>query len=460
MLFNSLDFLIFLAVVTPLYFLLPRVQRSLLLAASLFFYGYWNPPYLLLIFLSAAVDFFAAQRIARSRGRVRGLWLGASVATNLGILATFKYAGFLTENLAVLTSALGLDWIPAQVSLLLPMGISFYTFQSLAYSIEVYRGRYQPLSRFRDLLLFVSFFPQLVAGPIVRPAYLVPQLRDGVRFDAEAFTGGMARVGKGLAKKLLVADVLGAYVNTVFANPSQFDAAQMLMAIYAFAIQIYCDFSGYTDIALGVARSLGYRLPENFAYPYHAGSITEFWRRWHMSLSTWLRDYLYISLGGNRRGGGRTYLNLMLTMLLGGLWHGAAWTFVLWGGLHGAVLILERVLGVRDRKSRTALEATLRGLLTFHLVCLGWIFFRAEDLGAAKAVIDTLIHGAWSLSTLEPYLVGLMAAFALAHEVDRRWSFEVISRTPLGLAGSLAAIAISVAVLLHGTPSEFIYFQF
>jgi D-alanyl-lipoteichoic acid acyltransferase DltB (MBOAT superfamily) len=460
MLFNSLDFVVFLAVVYPLYFALRRRQRAVLLLASLFFYGYWSPPYLLLILASVAVDFVAAQRIHASRGSTRRLWLTASVVANLGILATFKYEGFFAANAAAVFGALGLDWAPPQLTLLLPMGISFYTFQSMAYSIDVYRGRFRPLTRFRDVLLFVSFFPQLVAGPIMRPSDLVPQFRDDVRLDPQALAEGLSRMGKGLVKKLLFADTLGAYVNLVFADPGQFDAGQILLAVYAFAIQIYCDFSGYTDIAIGLGRTLGYSIPENFAHPYHARSITEFWRRWHISLSSWLRDYLYIPLGGNRRGPSRTYVNLLITMAIGGLWHGAAWTFVIWGVLHGVLLAVERRLGLRDALSPPALGGLLRGLITFHLVCLGWVFFRAANLADAGLILQTLANGGWQIDSLNGYMSTLVVVFVVLHELERRWPLARFAHTRGGLAVGMAALAASLAMMLNRVPAEFIYFQF
>jgi D-alanyl-lipoteichoic acid acyltransferase DltB (MBOAT superfamily) len=461
-LFNSLDFIIFLCVVLPLYFVLRAHQRALLLAASLFFYGYWNPPYLILILISVGVDYVASRRIAAGAGSERRLWLGASILTNLGILGTFKYYGFFMANAEALAHSLGLGWTAPAMSLLLPMGISFYTFQSMAYTIDVYRSDFPPIHSFWRLLLFVTFFPQLVAGPIMRPAHLVPQLADGRRFDPEAFSEGMVRVARGLIKKLLFADTLGVYSNLVFSNPGDFNAIQTLLGVYAFAIQIYCDFSGYSDIAIGVARAIGYRIPENFDHPYESRSITEFWRRWHMSLSTWLRDYLYIPLGGNRKGPSRTYINLMLTMLIGGLWHGAAWNFVFWGGIHGGLLAVERVLGIGTSTAERMSPgwSAVRWIVTLHLVCFAWIFFRADGLDAAFQVLLNLVQGGWSVATLDLHMLNLLLLFVVASAIAPRLDWPRLSHHPVGVAGAMTALGVALLMMVQRVPTEFIYFQF
>jgi alginate O-acetyltransferase complex protein AlgI len=471
MLFNSVEFLVFLLLVVLVHFVVVprrcwRARKAVLVAASYLFYMNWNPFFGLLLLTSTLCDFGLGLAIegATSRAR-RRLYVAVSVCVNLGILGFFKYGAFLARTAtAVLTPLIG-PHNPPLLDVLLPIGISFYTFESLSYTIDVYRG--MPASRsLLDFALFLSFFPHLVAGPIVRPAAFLPQTARAPRVRGPDVEAGLARIATGLMKKVMFADALGTYVDVVFGAPDIYGGANALLAVYAYAFQIYFDFSGYTDMALGLATLFGFSLPENFDRPYLASGPRDFWRRWHISLSTWLRDYLYVPLGGNRRGLARTYVNLFLTMLLGGLWHGAAWTFVLWGGYHGVLLAAERAL-VRDRVGRVSALAArvplvVKRLVTFHLVCLGWVLFRAPSLAVADALLRAI--ESWRpfvLTRAGSLAAALVSIAALLHVARpgselRRW---LVARPPW-LQG-LAYVGVAVVVFLF-TPATtgFIYFQF
>ena len=345
MLFNSLVFLGFLSVVLMVY---PRLhwrrQNLFLLAASYYFYGTWDWRFTSLLMISTVVDYFVGQRIHMATEiRRRKLLLTISVMVNLGILGFFKYFNFFVDSLGVLLDGAGFDPHLPVLRIILPVGISFYTFQTMSYTIDIYRKRMEPTRNFIDFALFVSFFPQLVAGPIERARVLLPQIAAPRQVTRPMITSGLNLMLMGYLKKVAIADTLAPLVDQIFSQPAGLDTGTLLTGVYAFAFQVYGDFSGYSDIARGVSRLLGFELLENFNAPYLSRSITEFWRRWHISLSTWLRDYLYIGLGGNRKGEFRTYINLFLTMLLAGLWHGAAWTFVVFGALHGVYLTVEKI---------------------------------------------------------------------------------------------------------------------
>jgi len=468
-LFNSLDFLLFFLVVFGLNQGLrpwPRAQKWMLLAASYWFYGQWNWTYLALIIGSTLLDYSIGLGLVKVRPMRRRTLMTVSLVANLGLLAFFKYANWLILNWNATSGWLGLDWQFGAVDVLLPVGISFYTFQSLSYTIDVYRGDSPPRRSLLDYALFVAFFPQLVAGPIVRDGEFFKELDSDRRLDAERFQRGIVLIVFGLVKKMVFADGLATVVDPVFDNPASQGFWDVLLATYAFAFQIYCDFSGYTDIAIGVALLLGFRFPQNFNYPYVASSFQDFWRRWHMTLSRWLRDYLYISLGGNRRGKVRTYINLMLTMLLGGLWHGASWNFVIWGGLHGGYLAFERAVLMRFRlwRSDARTATVLRWIIVFHMVCLAWIFFRAATLDASLQLIghlgDPLSQGFSADRHL--WLVLLLSALMFAHLLGGLSGTKtrlMKSGTP-AFALSMAAL---ILVLIWFTPEHsapFIYFQF
>lgn len=388
--FNSLIFWIFFAVVLLLARLLPhRGQNRMLLVASYGFYAWWDWRFLSLIVISTCVDYFAGLRISTSQYRHRKKALCIlSVCVNLGILGIFKYYGFFADQLAHVLGVMGLTVGPVSRNIVLPLGISFYTFQTMSYTIDVYGGRAKPERNFFDFALYVSFFPQLVAGPIERASRLLPQITSPRTCTSSAFSEGLLLIITGLFKKIVIADNMAPLVNAIFARDTPVSGIECWVAVYAFALQIYGDFSGYSAIARGTARWLGFDLMTNFRMPYLASSPSEFWRRWHISLSTWLRDYLYIPMGGNRHGTAATYRNIAITMLLGGLWHGANWTFVAWGAYHGALLIAFRPFEKMhaDKVSHTLPLRVLKTVVFFHLVCLGWLLFRSDTIGQATTM--------------------------------------------------------------------------
>ena len=461
MLFNSLEFLIFAIVVFGIHFwVIPRdrivARRFFLTVASYFFYMSWNPPFGLLLLFSTALDYFVGLRLQRSDGGMRRMWLCLSLLGNLGMLSFFKYGDFLSRAFYDLVGApLGYS-APPVLDVLLPVGISFYTFQSLSYTIDIYRRQLEPTRSFLDFAFYVSFFPQLVAGPIVRAAHFLPQLANRFRIDAHDVEAGLWRIATGLFKKVVLADQLALYVDRVFSAGDWYAGGTVLLATYAFAFQIDFDFSGYSDIGLG--RLFGFRIPDNFARPYGAENPQEFWRRWHISLSTWLRDYLYIPLGGGRRGRIRNHANLLITMLLGGLWHGASWNFVLWGAYHGLWLAAHRWVSVR-RAPR--LPRWTRQLLTFHGVCLGWLIFRCDNLAQMIALIRQLAIPSFepSYDAVRALLVlGLVLILYLVGRV--RAAVQAETRLPAWLQGvAYAGIAVSVYLFAPST-GRFIYFQF
>ena len=389
MLFHTFTFWTFFAVVAALYSMLRhRGQNILLLVAGYVFYGWWDWRFLILIALSTVVDYTVGLKIGASEDvRARKRWLIISLVFNLTLLGVFKYLVFFAAQAGSLAKLFGYSgpwWVP---HIILPVGISFYTFQSLAYTIDIYRRKIQPERSLLDYATYVSFFPQLLAGPIERPAHLLGQVTaQRPRLNDDRFREGLYFVMTGLFRKIIIADNLGVIADGIFSKPvGEMTAWEVLAGTYAFAFQIYGDFCGYSTIAQGIARWLGFELMDNFRHPYFATSPQDFWRRWHISLSTWLRDYLYISLGGSRGSTWFTCRNLMITMLLGGLWHGAAWTFVAWGAFHGGWLVVHRLLG-GGKESREAaptpspLVRLLKIIATFHLVCVGWLFFRASSM--------------------------------------------------------------------------------
>jgi D-alanyl-lipoteichoic acid acyltransferase DltB (MBOAT superfamily) len=470
MLFNSFDFLVFFLVVFAVYWALPhRTGLYFLLGASYFFYGSWKWQYTGLLLLTTVLDFVLALLIAQaSTLRKRKLLLAFSVVSNLSILGAFKYYNFFGPSIS---NYFGLNAIPLDV--LLPVGISFYTFQSMSYTIDVYRGILKPRRSFVDFALFVSFFPQLVAGPIVRAVDFLPQLSLKPAWDWLRARSGLHLILRGLIEKVVIADNLAPIVEKVYADPVIFSGFDLWIGTYCFAFQILADFAGYTDIARGVAKMLGYEFLENFRRPYVAENISDFWRRWHISLSTWLRDYLYIPMGGSRKGNVRTYLNLMVTMILGGLWHGANWTFLFWGFFHGSFLALHhgfrdwRTKGKVDRSNpslRSPLTRLLWMFLTFHVVCVGWVFFRASSIDAAIAMLGTmfnpLVQGFTNIS-LGAYLVlcvALQVYLILEEFLPLGTYFE---RLPMPMRAVTLLILLLILVIF--VPAErvaFIYFQF
>ena len=406
MLFNSFHFLVFFPVVTTLFFLLPhRIRWGLLLLASCYFYMVFKPEYILILAFTILVDYYAGIWIADASGRRRRWFLILSIFANIGILAFFKYYNFLNDSLTAILGWSGATNPIPVLDILLPIGLSFHIFQSLSYTIEVYRGHQEPERHFGYYALYVMFYPQLVAGPIERPQNILHQLHEPQVLDYARMVSGLQLMAWGFFKKVVIADRLSAFVAGPYAAPELYPGISLSLATIAFAFQIYCDFSGYSDIAIGAAQVMGIRLMTNFRQPYFSRSIAEFWKRWHISLSTWFRDYVYISMGGNRVSPPRWYFNLFITFLVSGLWHGAAWTFVIWGGLNGVYLIV----GVlKDRwldswrkgspgRSPGFFERWRAVLVTFALTCVAWVFFRAESLSDAWLILRKLPTGLGAL---------------------------------------------------------------
>jgi alginate O-acetyltransferase complex protein AlgI len=401
MLFNSFEFLLFFLVVVPLHFALPqRVRWLWLLTMSCIFYMAFIPVYILILGFTIVVDYCAGMLIEAAQGARRRTFLLMSLVANIGALAVFKYYGFLTANLSQLLSLLDMRYMLPALHIILPIGLSFHTFQAMSYTIEVYRGHQKAERHLGIFALYVMFFPQLVAGPIERPQNLLHQFREPHRLDYSRWAEGLRLMLYGLLKKVVVADNLGQVVNLVYTTPTHYSGPVLLLATVFFAFQIYCDFSGYSDIAIGVARLLGYDLMTNFRRPYFATSIAEFWRRWHISLSTWFRDYLYIPLGGSRASTGRVCLNLLIVFLVSGLWHGAAWTFVVWGALHGFYLVVGKLTGPWRASFRRwlGLERCPRLLAiwqagcVFALVTVAWVFFRARSFHDAGYILTHMFN--------------------------------------------------------------------
>ena len=466
MLFTQPLFFAFFGVTLALAWSVPtnRGRKIVLLTASYLFYAAWDWRFLSLILASTLVDFVAARAIAGSQqpARRKG-WLMASLAMNLGILGFFKYFGFFVRSAGELLGGLGWEQPERTLSIVLPVGISFFTFQTLSYTIDVYRRKLRPATSPLDFALFVAFFPQLVAGPIVRASTFLPQLRHTPSLAALPVRLHLTRFLVGFVKKSCIADQIAPHVDLVFAEPTHWSAASVWIAVLLYAIQIYCDFSGYTDMAIACAGLLGYDFEINFRFPYLASNLSDFWHRWHISLSTWLRDYLYIPLGGSRGPRRRTYRNLLITMLLGGLWHGAAWTFVLWGALHGAGLLLHRALASRVSPQRGWIPRALGTLATGYFVCFAWIFFRAQSVGDAWVLARSfLLLDPGSTATLNPALLAWPAVLLPVHWLCARgWGRRAFEATP-SWAFSFAygaAVAVALAfVPLRTTP--FLYFQF
>lgn len=473
MLFNSAEFLVFLPTVLFGYFLLPyRLRWIFLLLTSYYFYMSWRVEYVLLILLSTLFDYSVVLLMVRTgerKARRRLMWM--SIVMNLGVLVFFKYFDFLMRSgNAVITSAGGGAPLPI-LDILLPVGISFYTFQSMAYVIDVYRGQQQPERHLGFFALFVCYWPQLVAGPIERSHEMLPKLKAFHAFDYQRTVHGLCRIAYGFFKKVVVADRLAIYVNEVYGHPEDFSSFTLIIATVFFAFQIYCDFSGYTDIAIGSAQIMGVQLVENFDRPYLSRSITEFWRRWHMSLSGWFRDYVYIPLGGSRVVKWRMYYNLFLTFLVSGLWHGANWTFVLWGAFHGLLLVGEKATEAGRLRLRTqTVLARIPRLVrwwsvgfTFSLVVLGWVFFRAKDFAHAMTVFRKLFFLELRFDTGELMAYNGPFNFAVSLLVIGLLLLSYRLPRDLKVRHSLAFLVVTGVVILlfgKGGHNDFIYFQF
>jgi D-alanyl-lipoteichoic acid acyltransferase DltB (MBOAT superfamily) len=392
MTFVSIEFVCLFLAVFVLYFHLPRTYRNpLLLVASAIFYMWWRPVYILIILFSVTVDYFIALKLEHGKAGTRKLLLTVSLVTNLGLLFFFKYYEFAAENLRGLLGWAQIPWQPPVLNLILPIGISFHTFQALSYTIDVYRGQIPVERNLLKLWLYVLFFPQLVAGPIERAGRLLPQFDEDHAWDGERVKSGLRLILWGFVKKAAVADRLAILVDPVFQFPNRFAGLPLLLAMWGFSFEIYADFSGYSDIAVGTARVLGFRLMENFRQPYFAAGIGEFWRRWHISLSTWFRDYLYIPLGGSRKGPVVEAGAILATFVLSGLWHGARWTFVVWGAYHGLLLLLSHAIR-SSKRLILGLSSWAQAFITFNLVSVGWVFFRAPSLTDAGTILSRMFE--------------------------------------------------------------------
>lgn len=485
MIFNSAEFLIFYPLVLLLYFMFPkRLKWPLLLLASYFFYMIWNPPLIFLILFTTAVSYASGIIIEKTESRrKKRFWLCMTLITSLGVLFFFKYFNFLADSAVSLWNLFGGEAKDFSLDLILPVGISFYTFQTLSYVIDVYRGSIKAERHFGWYALFVSFFPQLVAGPIERPENLLPQLKEDHKLEASNAFAGLQKMAVGFFKKIVVADIIAEFVNAVFNDAANATGFGVLLGAVLFAVQIYCDFSGYTDIAIGCARIMGIRLMQNFNLPYRARSIKEFWARWHISLSTWFRDYLYIPLGGNRCSKARNYFNIFVVFLVSGLWHGAKWTFVLWGVLHGCY----QILGAITKKTRfrvyeklkirtdSGLFAAGQRLVTFVLVCFAWIFFRANSTSELWVLLEKLFTS-WETGSVKATLssMGITVTAALVtvlailvmSMLDRMCDEPRLAENgTVSKQYTIAVITLSVTIawsllLSVGGASAFIYFQF
>jgi alginate O-acetyltransferase complex protein AlgI len=485
MVFSSQIFIFyFLPLVLCLYYVLPfRARTALIAIASYVFYGWANPLWAVIMFFGSSVDYICGLALVRLSGlpdvdglppvigpevpRTRKMKavLTVSIVTNLGLLAVFKYTGFVAENINALGSVLGLgDKLLPVLHLVLPVGISFYTFKAMSYAIDVYRGDARPMRRFTDYMCFEAFFPDLVAGPIIRYAALEEQMR--VRqHTLEKFARGVAFFAFGMGKKILLANPMGHIADLAFASGPQ-HAKDAWFGIFGYAFQIYFDFSGYSDMAVGLALMMGFVLIQNFDSPYKSRSITEFWRRWHISLSTWLRDYLYIPLGGNRKGSRRTYVNLMAVMLFGGLWHGASWNFILWGGIHGGMLAAERKLG--KKHPLRSLPPAISTASTFLIVCLSWVFFRAKTLPLALTYFGSLFGLSHTSAASDvsggalytPYYSALFVLSAIVvWGMPNTWEFTVKLSFPRAI-GAFAMLTLATLMMWTQTTNPFLYFQF
>ncbi len=494
MVFNSYTFIVFFIVVLVLHYLSFswKVKKINLLIASYLFYAVWNPPFIILLWISTIIDYVVGKKLYAEENKYkRKVLLIISLVANLGMLGFFKYGGFLLDNFVLLTSAMGIDFQPAKPDIILPVGISFYTFQTLSYTLDMYKRKSPPEKSLLDFSLFVTFFPQLVAGPIVRPDQLIPQFKEPHVAKQKQFLQGLLLLSLGLFMKVVLADsMLAEPANTVFGSAAPLHMLDAWMGVLAFSGQIFFDFAGYSTCAIGIAACFGFKLPDNFLYPYAAVGFSDFWRRWHITLSSWLRDYLYIPLGGNRVKISRVYINLMITMLLGGLWHGANWTFVAWGALHGIYLCVEKFYRERIMNKKIPVAASpekpvvvqsavfqgffklirssnfLLALITFFFINVTWVFFRAPDFTSAWRMLSSMFtnvpNGATLLSTLAIIKVSVIVTCMVGfHWLMRNTKvLTVANKMKWWQIGLVWAAMLILLILSQESTSSFIYFQF
>ena len=478
--FISLEYIAFFVIVIPIYFIIPLRLRPILLGiASYIFYSFTQLNYILIIAFSTFIDYFIARQIASTpedKKQSRQLLLSISIITNLGILFTFKYFNFFTDSINSLLVSSGNNALLQTHNLILPIGISFYTFQSMAYTIDVYRGKIEAEKNLSIFATYIAFFPQLVAGPIERASNLLPQFRQKFIIDYERIVAGLRLILWGAFKKIVIADQLAIYVNGVYNNVNIYSGIPLILATVFFTFQIYCDFSGYSDIAIGSAKIMGFDLMENFRRPYFSRSIREFWQRWHISLSTWFRDYLYIPLGGNRVSFIRNLLNLMTVFIVSGLWHGANWTFIIWGLLHGLYIVIETLIRILCKRVKFNLPEILQVLMTFIPVVFAWIFFRANTVNDAFYVASNLlsisdgfsqIYQPLTSQSVDKELVGALLALILMlliiewFQQKPYWMTLLRQKTKLRWAIYYSAVIfIYISIALAPTNQQFIYFQF
>lgn len=473
MLFNSWEFVVFFSIVFTLYWLFNKnlkLQNVLLLLSSYVFYGWWDWRFLFLLFLNSLVNFVLGKYIFSTTDEKRKKKiLYAALVFNLGLLGFFKYFNFFIDSFISLSNGVGIKTSEFTLNIILPVGISFYTFQALSYIIDIYRGNIKPVTDPVSFFTFKAFFPQLVAGPIERASNLLQQIDIPRKFNVAWFKAGVFQVAVGFFRKVVIADSLAVYVDRIYGAPEIYDSNTLILATVLYAFQIYFDFSGYSDIAIGTAKMMGFRFEQNFNLPYFSKSLTEFWRKWHMSLSFWLRDYLYISLGGNRKGKLITYRNLMLTMLLGGLWHGSSWNFVIWGAIHGVFLAAEKwMMSFNFSLFKNKIFNALGYLYTFAVVCFAWIFFRAQSFDTAQTVISKIFNYRFTsvyigdinifINMLVMLIIGLMIDFTLR---VRNVHLETAAAnwSTIKLA-AVTSIFIILLCLFFSSSNNFIYFQF
>ncbi len=476
MLFNSFHFVFFFIIVTSLYFAIPYKKRwLLLLLSSCYFYMAFVPIYILILGFTIVIDYFAGIYIENAEGKRRKLFLIFSLIANIGVLAVFKYYNFINTNFSFLLHGFGLNNPIPYLSILLPIGLSFHTFQAMSYTIEVFRGNQKAEKHFGIYSLYVMFYPQLVAGPIERPQNLLHQFREKHNIDYYRIIEGLKLILWGLFKKLVIADRLAVYVNAVYNNPKEHNGITFILATIFFAYQIYCDFSGYSDIAIGTAKVMGFKLMTNFNRPYFAKNISEFWKRWHISLSTWFKDYLYISLGGNRVSVPKWYFNLFIVFVISGLWHGANWTYIIWGALNGFYLVFAIISkGFRGKINKIIkiekipiLNNFFQIIFTFSLVCFAWIFFRANNIDDAFFIVKKIFSPSGGLYIAETQqmlycIISITILFIIETKIEFFSNKRILIKTNYWFSEYLAYAILIFMILLIGVfdGSQFIYFQF